>query len=219
LLAGAAALIALAMATPAQAVVSPGGWYGYAVTGSTYHAVTGSWHVPILSCTSTASFSSIWIGLDGYTSQTVEQVGTGMDCSGGKVHYYGWYEMYPAAPVQFANPVSPGDAMSASVTFTAPSSYTLTLTDATQGWNQVAHASLSGAARSSAEALVEDPDDAVFTPINFTGVTVDGSQLGSLNPTKITGADSRIVVSPVNGGSFSVSWQSITSEFRAPPPS
>jgi hypothetical protein len=87
----------------------------------------------------------------------------------------------------------------------------------TQGWQHVVNASRAGAARSSAEALVADPSDVMFTPIHFTGVTVDGSQLGSLRPVKITGSDSRIVVSPVSGSSFSASWTTPTSQLSAEP--
>ena len=53
--------------------------------------------------------------------------------------YYGWYEMYPAFPVNFSNTVRPGDSMSASVTFSGTSTYTLVLKDTTQGWTQNDH--------------------------------------------------------------------------------
>ncbi|HEY7432788.1 MAG TPA: G1 family glutamic endopeptidase [Streptosporangiaceae bacterium] len=194
------------MAEPASAVVSGGGLYGYAVTGSTYTTVTGDWNIPTLTCTSGTSSSSIWVGLDGYSSPTVEQTGIDLSCVNGTAQGVGWYEMYPAAPVFFSNPVQPGDSVSAAVTYNGSSDFTLTLTDTTQGWQHTVHASLAGAARSSAEAVVEDPSDSVFSPIHFTGVTVNGAPLGSLSPVKLTGGDSRIVVSPVMGSSFSVSW-------------
>lgn len=206
----------MGVASPASAVVSSGGWYGYAVTGSTYTSVTGNWNVPTTPCTSGSSTSAIWVGLDGYSSSSVEQTGIDFGCSNGKAQDQGWYEMYPAAPVFFANPIQPGDSISAGVTFNGGSSYTLTLSDTTQGWQHTVHASLAGALRSSAEAVVEDPSDVVFTPIHFTGVTVDGSALGSLDPVKITGGDDRIVVSPVSGSSFSVSWGVINPVIREP---
>lgn len=206
----------MAVASPASAVVSQGGWYGYAVTGSTYTSVTGDWNVPAATCASGSSTSAIWIGLDGYASSSVEQTGIDFSCVNGKAQDQGWYELYPAAPVFFANPIQPGDSISASVTYNGGSSYTLTLSDVTQGWQHTEQASLAGAARSSAEAVVEDPSDVMFTPIHLTGVTVDGSQLGSLDPVKITGGDNRIVVSPVTGSSFSVSWEAITSVPREP---
>lgn len=42
--------------------------------------------------------------------------------------------MYPAFPVNFPNPVHPGDHFTGSVTFNGGSSYTLKLADSTQGW-------------------------------------------------------------------------------------
>ena len=55
-----------------------------------------------------AQYASFWVGLDGFTSSSVEQTGTDSDCSGRTPDYYGWYEMFPADPVNFTNPVSPG---------------------------------------------------------------------------------------------------------------
>ena len=69
--------------------------------------------------------------------------------------YYGWYEMYPAFPVNYTNTVKPGDHFSASVTFTGTETYTLVLTDSTQGWTQTITQNESGLARSSAEVITE----------------------------------------------------------------
>ena len=44
------------------------------------------------------TYSSVWVGIDGYSSNTVEQIGTEQDVSAnGKTSYYAWYEMYPQA--------------------------------------------------------------------------------------------------------------------------
>ncbi len=103
-------------------------WSGYAVTGASgaYRRVSASWTEPAASCSGRAhQYASFWVGLDGYNSSSVEQTGTDSDCSGGTPSYYGWYEMYPAYPVNFSNPVSPGDQISASVTFSGRQTYTL----------------------------------------------------------------------------------------------
>ena len=47
--------------------------------------------------------------------------------------YFAWYEMFPAFPVNFANPVRPGDHFTGSVTFTGGGHYTLVLKDTTAG--------------------------------------------------------------------------------------
>ena len=118
-------------------------WSGYAVTAST-SAVTkvqASWIVPTVKGTSTA-YSSFWVGIDGFNSGTVEQIGTDSDISGGKAVYYAWFEFYPSPMYQISSlAVLPGDVMSASVTYSGTSRgffgrtnsvFTVTITDGEQ---------------------------------------------------------------------------------------
>src|SRR5262245_29641818 len=71
-------------------------WSGYAVTGGTYTTVSASWTQPAVNCSVTPTgWSSFWVGLDGNTSNTVEQTGSEADCSSGRAVYSAWYEMYP----------------------------------------------------------------------------------------------------------------------------
>lgn len=45
-----------------------------------------------------AQYASFWVGIDGYSSGSVEQLGTHSDCVGkGRASYYAWWEMYPAS--------------------------------------------------------------------------------------------------------------------------
>jgi hypothetical protein len=49
-------------------------WSGYASTGTTYNDVKGSWTQPTASCSSgQTAYSSFWVGIDGDTTNTVEQ--------------------------------------------------------------------------------------------------------------------------------------------------
>jgi hypothetical protein len=58
--------------------------------------VSASWTEPSVSCAAgETSYSSFWVGLDGDTSSTVEQIGTSADCQNGTPTYYACYEMYP----------------------------------------------------------------------------------------------------------------------------
>ena len=203
----AAAFLGLAM--PASAATVPSlGWYGYAVTGGTYTSTTADWTMPSLACTTQSAYAAIWTGLDGYSSDSVEQVGAEAYCSDGTASYFGWYEMYPAAPVDFSNTLKPGDHLDVSVTYAGSNKFTLTLDDVTRGWNQTVSQSLAGAARSSAETVVEVPGNLSCVPTQtlaaFTGDTVNGSPLGSENPVKVTGSDPHITVSAVSGEKFSV---------------
>jgi hypothetical protein len=94
-------------------------WSGYAVQGAgQYRSISASWTQPAVECARTPrGWSAFWVGLDGDTTNTVEQTGTEADCSNGTAVYYAWYEMYPKYPVNYPNPVSAGDTLLASVTY------------------------------------------------------------------------------------------------------
>jgi len=54
--------------------VESANWSGYAVTGSDFTNATGSWTVSAVNCTKTPdTYSAFWVGIDGYSSDTVEQ--------------------------------------------------------------------------------------------------------------------------------------------------
>ena len=197
-------------------------WSGYAVSGSDgeFNSVSSSWTEPTATCNDNGDeYAAFWVGLDGYNSSSVEQTGTDSDCDGGTPDYYGWYEMYPADPVYFTNPVEPGDSMSASVVFDSSSStYTLTLTDNTQGWTQTEQEQESGLANSSAEVITEAPSSesgplplADFGTVDYSGSTANGSSMGSQNPTQIimvgASGDQLDSTSSMDGaGDFSNTW-------------
>lgn len=56
-------------------------WSGYAQysSSSTYGSLTGKWVVPTLSTTA-SGYSSAWIGIGGFSGDTVIQIGTEQDC-------------------------------------------------------------------------------------------------------------------------------------------
>src|ERR1700691_1238524 len=133
--------------------VSSNNWSGYAITGAagSFTAAEGSWIVPAVTCTSGTQYAAFWVGIDGYSSTTVEQTGTDSDCSKGVPTYYAWYEFYPKASKDIAAfPVHPGDVISASVTFSA-GIFTVSITDGTSGKTFTTTGTVSGAQRSSAE--------------------------------------------------------------------
>jgi Peptidase A4 family len=193
-------------------------WSGYAVTGGRYTSVSSSWTEPTVSCSGTA-YSSFWVGLDGDTSGTVEQTGTDADCSGSTPQYYAWYEMYPKFPTNYSNPVKPGDHMSASVTTNGSGSFTLTISDSTQGWTKSTNARLKSAKLASAEVIAEAPSSsggvlplANFGTVSFSGATVNGSVLTSSTPgidpiTMQSGSTVKAQPSSISNGSFSVTWK------------
>lgn len=170
-------------------------WAGYAATGTagSLTSVSSSWAQPTVTCGATDTFSSFWVGLDGDGTPTVEQTGTEADCADGAASYQGWYEIFPNAPVFFSNPVQPGDAMAASVVSDGDGTFTLTLTDSTQGWTQTTQQAEPDAQLGSAEVIAEAPSNGTVLPladfgtVNFTNATVDNAPIGdSANLSELT---------------------------------
>jgi Peptidase A4 family len=97
----------------------------------TFSDVTGSWSVPnIVASGSANTYSSTWVGLDGYSDGTVEQIGIEQDWSNGGPQYYAWFEMYPKFGYEIVGfPVNPGDTISAEVEYTGKGAFTLTITN------------------------------------------------------------------------------------------
>jgi len=158
-------------------------WSGYVDYGATFSYVAGDWTVPTASCSSGDLYASFWVGIDGYQSGSVEQDGTDSDCSLGHPTYYAWYEMYPAASVELpsGHPVSPGDTMSGSVSFDGSSTWTLTISDLSAGWNYPKTFSETGLSQASAEWVAERPEVngniaslADFGSVTFSGAIATG---------------------------------------------
>ena len=192
-------------------------WGGYAVTGSTYHAVTGDWTVPALDCSATAGDISFWSGLDGWTSSSVEQIGLDAVCTkSGAIQYNPWVEMYPANSIYFTETVKAGDQMTSSVTTNGSGSFTLVLADPTQGWTKTYTKTAKSVALSSAEVIVEAigsqtiPPCPNFHQIQFTDVTADGTPFasaGTVNTTNLERSGTLLTQDgTLSGTSFPVTW-------------
>jgi hypothetical protein len=134
-------------------------WSGYAVLGSSFTSAEASWIVPAANCEGVKGdqYSAFWVGLDGYSSSTVEQTGTLSDCAGKKPSYYAWYEFYPNPMYEVTSvPIVPGDVISASVVYNG-GKFKVTIKNQTTGQSYSTSATVSGASRSSAEWIVEAP--------------------------------------------------------------
>jgi hypothetical protein len=136
-------------------------WSGYTVVGSTFQSAAGSWIVPAANCTGVIGnkFAGFWVGLDGYTSTTFEQIGTLTNCARTSPYYYAWYEFYPQPMAIITSvPIQPGDLMSASVVYNSfDTKFTLTIKDHTSGKFFSVAATVPGALRSSADWIAEAP--------------------------------------------------------------
>jgi hypothetical protein len=157
-------------------------WSGYADTltsaSQSFTQVSGRWSIPRVSCLSGLyqnqdAFLSEWVGLDGFSDGTVEQLGTATQCFEGVEYYYVWYEMFPGGTVEegttacINNNVDcprPGDRVAASVTVTpggtGENDYTLALTDysnPSESFSVAQTCAIATCGDSSAEWIVERP--------------------------------------------------------------
>jgi hypothetical protein len=198
-------------------------WSGYAVSGhGPYTSVSSSWRQPAAQCAKTPTgWSSFWVGLDGDTTNTVEQTGTEADCSHGTPVYYAWYEMYPKASVQYSNPVSAGDSLSASVTSLGSGYFRLTLKDSTKAWSRTTTLRLKSAKLGSAEVIAEAPSGggvlplADFGTVDFSGADANGLPFTASTPglepiTMVTSGGTREAApSGISAGAFLDTWYSL----------
>jgi hypothetical protein len=228
-LAAAAALVAAAASSAAKTAAFPlrlagptnstsSNWSGYDVTGGPFTTVSASWTQPTVTCgTGETSYSSFWVGLDGDTSSTVEQIGTDSDCINGTPTYYAWYELYPKGSGQLVT-LTAGATIDASVTTDGSGDFTLTI-----AVNHAAPITVTGrvkqASLSSAEVIAEAPSSnhgpngalglADFGTVSFTNASVDGQPLGQ-NANQITMVQNGTTLaqpSGISGGAFKVDWK------------
>ena len=162
-------------------------WSGYAAYGApgNFTTVSATWTQPAVSCNSQNTYSSYWVGLDGYNTSTVEQIGTEADCSNGAPRYYAWYEMYPRPSYFAAVTVTPSHVYRASVAAGGRGNYVLTLTDVTAGKSFTTTQKLNRAQAASAEVIVEAPWSGGVLPlanygnVGFTGSRANGAGVGT----------------------------------------
>ena len=208
--------------------VSSLNWAGYAddnTAGNTYSTVTGNWSEPAVTCPSHGTLYAVfWVGIDGFTSGTVEQDGTLAECNHGAASYFTWWEMFPTNSIQVVgSSVSPGDSINSSVVRTS-SSYTLKVTDSTHPANSFSTTqSCSTCTNSSAEWIAEAPSSGnkILPLANFgtwseTGATVTSGVITSFPDDELTMVNKSGIVkaqpSSLNGSGngFSVSWKRST---------
>jgi hypothetical protein len=187
-------------------------WSGYAVTaanGSVTDA-KGSWIVPAImgSCPATNQYSSFWVGIDGFNSGSVEQIGTDSDCQGGVPTYYAWYEFYPHPSFLISGlSISAGDNITAETSYSTSSrSFTVTLTNVTTGGTFSISSRVSRAQRSSAEWIAEAPSSGGILPLADFGTVAFGLD----NTTDPGTCDATIGGTTGPIGSFGTNVQEIT---------
>ena len=209
-------------------------WAGYAVETSftdpeknSMDAVEAMWNVPLVDCSLSPDnyASAFWVGIDGFSSLSVEQIGTDSDCIQGSPSYYAWYEMYPKDSVTLDITMKPGDEVHARVEYTGNNKFQFTIRNAANGERDSITDTSTVADRSSAEWIAEAPvfrhrilllSD--FGPVYFlnASVTVKGvtgpitSTRWAYQPIVMKSRGGGMKATPSglinNGTSFSIMW-------------
>lgn len=212
-------------------------WSGYAVTGAngSVTSVSGSWIVPPVTCPTApttptrgfgrsfsgssvpSSYASFWVGIDGWTSSTVEQIGTDSDCSSGTPTYYAWYEFYPQ-PSYYAGELtnlSPGDVIDASVTYNSNGTFTATIADKSKNLSYTTtftpgagrHATV--AERSSAEWIIEAPssNSGILPLANFGTIALGEDTTKVANTCQATVAGTTATIGGLASVAGVTEWQ------------
>jgi Peptidase A4 family len=204
-------------------------WSGYADTGSGFTSVKGHWTQPSAKCGSAESLAAFWVGIDGFSSDSVEQDGTLILCDGGTASYYSWWEMYPTNDIQVVGEtVAPGDKITASVTRSG-TSYKLSLTDSTNTANSFSTTQkCTDCDNSSAEWIAEAPccksGSTPYPLSHFSTFTVTSASVKTSSKsgvissftddeiTMVNGSTGKVEAQPgaLNsaGNSFKVTWKS-----------
>jgi hypothetical protein len=192
-------------------------WAGYAIQTSfnnpqdnAVDSVEASWNVPPVICPPSMDdySSAFWVGIDGISSKSVEQIGTDSDCIQGVPTYYAWYEAYPRDSVTLDINITPGDEVHAKVEFIGNNTFRYTIRDMTnQEMVSITEAGSVVAERSSAEWIAEAPflgrrilPLADFGPVDFMNATV--AIHGESGPISGRNWQYRPIVMEARGGPF-----------------
>ena len=143
-------------------------WAGYADNAgpNTVTSVVASWIQPLITCNPKSSAdqdAALWVGIDGFSSNTVEHTGTSGFCPRGSSvpQYQAWVEFYPLPQSTYLSfVIHPGDVFEGSVTYTASThTFKAVLTDVTTGVSKSQSAVSTTDSRNSAECIAEAPSE------------------------------------------------------------
>jgi len=208
-------------------------WAGYAAVTTTSGAVSkvsGSWIEPTVTCPTNGTGLSIvafWVGIDGFSSSTVEQTGTLAECSGSTlIGYADWWELYPTNSIQVFGTINAGDHISAHVTWNGGSSFTMYIKDTTTGvaFSKTASQSATetsaeciGEAPTSSGSIVPLPDFGRVTfsscTAKISGVTGGIGSFSTVYQITMVDSSSHVMAQPsslTNNKTFHITWKAAT---------
>jgi hypothetical protein len=157
-------------------IVKSTNWSGYAQSApnGTYTAIVDSWTVPKVTTNPAGSeYDFDWVGIDGYSNDTLVQAGTESNDSNGTANYEAWTEIIPASSVVISGlTIHPGDKITTTVQETAVNVWSMEVQDITTGKSggRIVDYDANGA---DAETIHERPTvgGSLSTLANTTNVT------------------------------------------------
>ena len=175
--AGAVSAVAVSQAASARVNLAPGhfsgvdlpykqvgstNWSGYAQAkdpAGTFSAVEATWIVPTVNTKKAGKqFASDWVGIGGFSEDTLVQAGTGEWNANGTAKYNAWTEILPAAEVPISGlTISPGDKIKTIVEETSKNEWKMTVKDLTTGQSGGKTVTYESSGE-SAEAIHERPE-------------------------------------------------------------
>ncbi len=198
-------------------------WSGYVLTAPkggqvSFTSVSGTWTVPTVSCGARdATSSAVWVGLGGYATKVLEQVGVNANCDAkGHPLYFAWYELVPDIARLISRKVVPGDTITSSVRITHFALVTLHVENQTQHWSFTRRITWGGSDTASAEWITEAPNNCLrslcrvaslanFGRVTFEKIAATGNGLpGTLSNPRWTAIRLRLVPgvqTPLGSGS------------------
>jgi hypothetical protein len=167
-------------------MLSSPNWSGYALAGSAFTRVTGTFNVPVpLKPWACLEETSVWVGLDGVGTSDLLQAGVDessfavpssstnpwsppTDPCTGQVHVNAWWEDLPSAEVRVKLRVNVGDAISVSIFKRSPGWWAVAVHDLTTG-HSFTRVQRYGGPQTSVEWVVETPEvmDLTTSPVPF----------------------------------------------------
>lgn len=166
---------------PAVSVTGPGqsrNWAGYAATGGTFTAVSGTWTVPNVSIATSPAADATWVGIGGVSSTDLIQAGTEAVVQSGQVTYAAWMETLPQASQPVPLTLNAGDKVSVSITQQSTGTWQIVIKNLTSAQSYQTNVTYQSSL-SSAEWVEESPAAGrrlllpldSFGTVSFSGAT------------------------------------------------
>jgi len=184
--------------------IASANWSGYELGDGPYTSIAGTFTVPDLAPSSTATAMAEWAGIDGADNSSLIQAGVGetYDPSSNLVQIQAWWEILPAPETPITTlTVVPGDTVTVAIAQVTATTWAIRVSDDTNGESFTTEQTYGGPL-ASAEWIVEAPTVSssgtiatlgVYSPaITFTGLQAGGN---SLSTTAVVMEQGGVVVS------------------------